>query len=134
MQFTAIFATLAVALSASALPTEKRAGGGTWSPRIITPDDSTVWYAGGTFEVTWDIGNAPDSYSGSTQIDLGNNNKEVFPGGGFSEVIKPTDSFSLYDGSTWVTLPEDLPSDDRYFITLFGSSDNRSPQFKIYGV
>ncbi|KAK1228166.1 hypothetical protein PQX77_008799 [Marasmius sp. AFHP31] len=105
-----------------------------WSPRIISPDASTVWRTGGKYNVTWDTSNPPQRITPGNMITLMNLNPEVVgtcDACRFEEVIRPLDSFSLLDGFAEVIVPSSTPADDQYFVTLFGSSDNRSPHFRI---
>ncbi|KAL0060630.1 hypothetical protein AAF712_012573 [Marasmius tenuissimus] len=105
-----------------------------WSPRIISPDASTVWRTGGKYNVTWDTSNPPERITPGNEITLMNLNQEIFGSCDscwYNEVIRPLDTFSLLDGFAEVIVPFSIPADDQYFVTLFGSSDNRSPHFRI---
>ncbi|KAK7034708.1 hypothetical protein VNI00_012115 [Paramarasmius palmivorus] len=103
-------AIAALALFVDASPVKRD----TWSPRIIEPNAWTTWVSGTRVNVTWDTSNAPE------RISSGSAGPTVFLARGFD----------LRQGWVEVTVPWVEPSGD-YTITLFGSSDNRSPYFYI---
>ncbi|KAL0574376.1 hypothetical protein V5O48_007577 [Marasmius crinis-equi] len=114
-----LLSLLVTAASVSAAPSQspsvtKR---DVWSPPIISPDASTVWVTGGTFNVTWDNSNPPQRITPGNAIVLMNFNEAVFGSDGYTETIRALDSFSLLDGFAEVTVPAGIPADDQYFIT-----------------
>ncbi|KAG7090298.1 hypothetical protein E1B28_011895 [Marasmius oreades] len=96
-----------------------------WSPRIISPDATTVWVTGSIVNVTWDTSDAPVLISNGAGITL--NKDDRIGSEGF---LKEFNSFSLLDGFAEVSVPDVYPGHD-YSITLFGDSGNNSPHFQI---
>ncbi|KAL0574372.1 hypothetical protein V5O48_007573 [Marasmius crinis-equi] len=125
MQLTTTTAILAIVASFASATPLKRATLDVWSPRIISPDATTVWVAGSTVNVTWDTSDAPVLISNQAGITL--NKDDRIGSEGF---LKDFGSFSLLDGSAEVTVPV-VPAGDDYSITLFGDSGNSSPHFTI---
>ncbi|KAK1228167.1 hypothetical protein PQX77_008800 [Marasmius sp. AFHP31] len=124
---SALLALFAATATVSASPLEKR---DIWSPPITSPDATTVWEAGQVVQVTWDTANPPEVFPDGGQITLKNFNTALFGGAVFNVVVKEQGTFSLTDGKAEITVP-DVPTDDQYFLTLFGDSGNISPNFRI---
>lgn len=67
MKFTVVFTSLAVALSASAIPLSNFIVGpraadiasDVWDPKINTPTTGTVWPVGSKQNITWDTAGIP---------------------------------------------------------------------------
>ncbi|KAG7092967.1 hypothetical protein E1B28_009268 [Marasmius oreades] len=97
-----------------------------WSPRIISPDATTVWLSGSTVNVTWDTSDAPVLISNAAAITLNKDDRIASEG-----FLKEFGSFSLLDGSAEVTVPATVKPGKNYSITLFGDSGNSSPHFQI---
>ncbi|KAL0060631.1 hypothetical protein AAF712_012574 [Marasmius tenuissimus] len=125
---SALLALFAATATVSASPLAKR---DIWSPPITSPDATTVWEAGQVVQVTWDTANPPEVFPDGGQITLKNFNTALFDDTVFNVVVK--EGFSLTDGSAEITVPSNIPTDDQYFITLFGDSGNTSPNFRIEG-
>lgn len=92
-----------------------------FDPRIISPNAHTVWVAGKVETVIWDTSNAPVNISNGAAVVLNSAAGPLSP--------NLATGFDLRSGSVNVTVPIVPP--DRYSITLFGDSGNRSPMFKI---
>ncbi|KAK7034710.1 hypothetical protein VNI00_012117 [Paramarasmius palmivorus] len=112
-------AIAALALFVDASPVKRD----TWSPRIIEPNAWTTWVSGTCVNVTWDTSDAPERISGGTlvQLNKGDIPTDVFLARG-STFVKDG-SRSPYHGWNPVTITP--------LLVLFGSSDNRSPHFRI---
>ncbi|ESK85616.1 hypothetical protein Moror_9994 [Moniliophthora roreri MCA 2997] len=125
MQFK-LATVLAFVAAASASPAlVKKAALDVWSPRIISPDATTVWTVGSTVNVTWDTSDAPENISNRPSVTL---NKARLIGS--AGILAPLDSFDLRAGFVEVTVPI-VPAGNDYSITLFGDSGNTSPDFSI---
>ncbi|KAL0060633.1 hypothetical protein AAF712_012576 [Marasmius tenuissimus] len=125
---SALFALFAATAAVSASPVAKR---DVWSPPITSPDAYTVWKTDEKYYVTWDNSYPPEVITRGNQINLMNFNQYLFGDEGYNVVIKSEDTFNLLDGYAEIVVPSDIPTDDQYFITLFGDSGNRSPKFRI---
>ncbi|KAL0082456.1 hypothetical protein F4703DRAFT_1865749 [Phycomyces blakesleeanus] len=100
------------------------------NPHIIVPNESTVWKAGGTFDVKWDtiVYGSPIAPEVNGTIKLG-----YLDGTDINEHLFWTlaSGFPLNTGSQSVVLPTDLVTKASYIIVLMGDSGNSSPQFTI---
>ncbi|KAF5373797.1 hypothetical protein D9758_000956 [Tetrapyrgos nigripes] len=98
-------------------------------PRIITPNQDTVWVKGATVEVTWDTSDAPAVISKGSAVGL---NKADIP---IDRYSKPgnflAEDFDLRAGSVSIVVPSDIDAGDDHSITLFSDSSNRGEQFSI---
>ncbi|KAL0573603.1 hypothetical protein V5O48_008350 [Marasmius crinis-equi] len=132
---------LAIAVSFVGTTPFKRATLDIWSPRIISPGAMTVWVAGSTVNNTWDTSDAPAVITNQAGIAL-NKGDHV----GNKGLLKEFGLFSLPDGSIEVTVPDVLAGNDysvahmslssgvqvwNFTDSVFGDSDNSSPQFTI---
>jgi len=96
-----------------------------WVPPIITPAASTVWKAGGTYEVTWDTSTKPAQVTNPK-------GQVVLSKAGRLDIDHPLASgFELKDGKVSVTIPANTAPADDYAIVLFGDSGNASPKLSI---
>lgn len=100
-----------------------------FSPRITSPKAAILWPRGSIHNVTWDTSNIPREKHGSTgMLMIGHyaNNSENL------DIDHPLATyFSIDKGWVGVTIPQNLPCRDDYFVVLFGDSGNRSPKFRV---
>ncbi|ESK90214.1 hypothetical protein Moror_7728 [Moniliophthora roreri MCA 2997] len=120
MLFKNIVFTTAFAVFAAASPPVRR---DIWNPKIISPDENTVWVLGTKVNVTWDTSDAPELISGGSAIQL---NKADVP----TDLPYLLQGFDLRVGWVEIDVPQVNPGND-YSITLFGSSGNRSKKFGV---
>ncbi|EPT05163.1 hypothetical protein FOMPIDRAFT_1021500 [Fomitopsis schrenkii] len=93
-------------------------------PQILTPDASTVWVVGQTYNVTWDTSDAPEHITNLY-------GRVVLATNGLEDYENPlVANFSILLGSIPVTAPDVVPGND-YAIVLLGDSGNFSPNFTI---
>ncbi|KAI0034021.1 hypothetical protein K488DRAFT_69425 [Vararia minispora EC-137] len=126
MKFTTTITSLIVVLVASMLSVAapidhtKR---DVWDPTIISPNASTVWTIGGTFNVTWQTDDAPVNISNGAAIFLRTD----------AGMLQPVlaQGFDLRSGSQEVTVPANFTPATNYRVVLFGDSGNWSPEFAI---
>ncbi|KAK1224205.1 hypothetical protein PQX77_012905 [Marasmius sp. AFHP31] len=98
-----------------------------WNPKIISPDESTVWRIGDLVNVTWDLSDMPEDLSSPTGTIQLNNEKGPMMNIGFL-----SEGFDIRAGFAELDVPwYDVPAGKNYTITLFGDSGNRSPLFEI---
>ncbi|EIW59092.1 uncharacterized protein TRAVEDRAFT_46403 [Trametes versicolor FP-101664 SS1] len=102
------------------------------APPITNPTAQTVWRAGETQTVTWDV----SALNGSTpsnplaQIILGT----LTPDGDEHLMFQTplAKGFPILGGNVTLTVPS-VPSGETYIVCLFGTSDDISPTFTIIG-
>ncbi|KAI0322415.1 hypothetical protein OF83DRAFT_1049444 [Amylostereum chailletii] len=116
------------------------------SPKITSPDASTVWSVGDKVLVTWyapvcssnhtaslpicrDTSNIPEpkNFTGKLVLGFDSTDSENL------DVDHPlATGFLLTDGQAQITVPDVAPKTD-YIVVLFGDSGNASPEFTITG-
>ncbi|KAF8592125.1 hypothetical protein K439DRAFT_1324806 [Ramaria rubella] len=93
-----------------------------FDPPILIPNATTVWTAGQTHNVTWDTSSLPPMTPNAGTIVLRT------PTAGIGTLAT---GFLLTAGIQSITLPENLTTENDYFLVLFGDSGNTSPEFTI---
>jgi len=95
-----------------------------WDPQILSPNSSTVWVVGQTYNVTWNTTDAPEHITNSI-------GRVVLATNGSEDYENPlAANFSILLGSIPITVPNIEPGSD-YAIVLFGDSGNFSPTFNV---
>ncbi|KAG5716652.1 hypothetical protein E4T56_gene16389 [Termitomyces sp. T112] len=95
-------------------------------PPVLYPRSGTVWSAGSTHNVTWDISDPPKQITNKRgMIVLAKGNLLI---GLDSPLAK---GFDILNGRQEVTIPADTAPGDDYSVVLFGDSGNNSPKFTI---
>ncbi|KIJ31463.1 hypothetical protein M422DRAFT_266840 [Sphaerobolus stellatus SS14] len=109
------------------IPSRPGGSGNIYVPRIIEPNAGTVWSAGETRNVTWDLGSAPNQTSNLGTVQLKNRYVAVYAPRILAE------GFSLLDGTAAVLVPNDglISTRNDWQIVLFGDSGNVSDDFII---
>ncbi|KAG8213958.1 hypothetical protein J3R82DRAFT_10707 [Butyriboletus roseoflavus] len=106
----------------SALPV--LSGRDVWVPQIITPNASTVWVAGSTYTVTWNISSEPSQVTnpqGKVYLRFGN----------ATQTSPLVQDFPLSAAQVNVTIPLDTQPSTDWMVVLMGDSGNWSPPFTI---
>ncbi|KAK2466608.1 hypothetical protein APHAL10511_000866 [Amanita phalloides] len=114
--FSALIVTLSSGFFVQASPLAAQV---VWTPKILSPNTTTIWVAGEKEMVIWDTADTPPDVSNAGLV-------QIFKGPAL------TSEFNLVaqKGSIQVTVPLDLMA-DVYQIVLFGDSGNISPPFHI---
>ncbi|TFY51048.1 hypothetical protein EVJ58_g10766 [Rhodofomes roseus] len=95
-----------------------------WDPEILSPNSSTVWVIGQTYNVTWNTSDHPVNITNKI-------GKVVLATNYIQDYEHPLASnFSVLDGTVAITVPDVEPGSD-YSIVLMGDSGNYSPNFTI---
>ncbi|KZT73859.1 hypothetical protein DAEQUDRAFT_721322 [Daedalea quercina L-15889] len=115
-----LFSLLSLFALVSAFPVRRDV----WDPQILSPNASTVWVVGQTYNVTWNTTDAPAHITNSIGT-------VVLATNGTEDYENPlAANFSILLGSISITVPDVEPGSD-YAIVLFGDSGNFSPDFTI---
>ncbi|SJX64173.1 uncharacterized protein SRS1_14828 [Sporisorium reilianum f. sp. reilianum] len=114
-------------LGRDAVQLEKRI---VYNPHITSPTSSTVWTAGKTYTVTWDVSDMPAEAENHTGIiKLGYLPADGSGGENLHWTL--AEGFAIKDGKTSITLPSDLAARSDYIVVVFGDSGNASKKFTI---
>ncbi|KAH9977576.1 hypothetical protein BJV74DRAFT_860283 [Russula compacta] len=102
-----------------------------WAPRVITPNDDTVWKVGSTVTATWDISSRPAEVTNPIgTLLLGHINADG-SGGENLDVDHPlAQNFTLAAGQVSFPVPSVSPGSN-YIVVLIGDSGNASDEFTI---
>ncbi|KAF8234311.1 hypothetical protein L208DRAFT_1394344 [Tricholoma matsutake] len=94
-------------------------------PPILYPGEGTVWEAGRTYHVVWDVSNPPAQITNKLgEIVLANK--------GYLNLAYPlAKDFDILLGRYEVKIPADTVPGTEYAVVLFGDSGNFSPNFTI---
>jgi len=124
MGFRSIFAALAAATLALAIPAQ-RSTLDVWTPTIIYPTEGVTFYAGDKCTITWDVSDAPAQITNPIGAVFLRKGEETTP-------LILEGQFLLTRGAITVDIPW-VDNGTDYSFVLFGDSGNFSPTFSITG-
>ncbi|CAO3681228.1 unnamed protein product [Umbelopsis ramanniana] len=102
-----------------------------YTPKVTSPNSTSVWQAGRRYAVTWDVNSAgvpiPDDEQAMLYLGYIENNDQ------YNEHLfwKLASGFKLNTGHQEVVIPRDVKTRNSYIMVLIGDSGNASPQFTI---
>ncbi|TKY89575.1 hypothetical protein EX895_001360 [Sporisorium graminicola] len=101
-----------------------------YNPHITSPTSDSVWTAGKTYTVTWDVSDIPaeaEALKGTIKLGY----LPADGSGGENLHWTLADGFAIKGGQTSVTLPADLATRQDYIVVVMGDSGNASNKFTI---